>query len=610
MFYFMEKPLPPDSQNWRPIPHTDKYLVSNDGRIWSVESGKELKTKVAKTGYVNINLNYGVGTRFVHHLVAEAWIGPKPTPSHVIDHKDEDRTNNKASNLEWVTRRENTQRAGRSGTLGKRRQGRKCSLTPEQVYDARRRRADGESYASIGRSLNTNPSTIRNAVHGMFYGEYTEVPPLPLTSATHRTGAGGARNIGPQKPTDKHPSEFIEPLPNESWRRLEGNVNGYWVSDHGRIFSAKSRRLKKAVVNTKEQGYLRIQLRNTENGYTSFMLHRLVADYFLPPPPSPDHIVGHMNEDPQDARAENLCWISRRENAIRSDRFRKHGPTVGEIHNFIAEYARAEHDVSICGTSIDIFCPDKRIGFCYQDTLLSSERAGVGSRVLVQKQDAAKQEGIQLYFLFGNEWHDKQDIIKSMIKNKLCATSKRIGARKTLVQEVPTKQATSFLDENHVQGSVGARYKYGCYFEGELVALATFGVQRYGSKEENHYELIRYAVKQNLSVVGGFSRLLKHFVYTHKPEGIVSYADRRWSSGSVYETNGFSLARKANPNYFYFRPEEPHDLKSRVLFQKHKLPQLLERFDPRKTEFENMRDHGWDRIWDCGNLVYELSGLE
>ena len=33
---------------------------------------------------------------------------------------------------------------------------------------------------------------------------------------------------------------------------------------------------------------------------------------------------------------------------------------------------------------------------------------------------------------------------------------------------------------------------------------------------------------------------------------------------------------------------------------------MLEKYDPLKTEFENMIDNGWDRIWDCGNSKYVL----
>ncbi len=46
---------------------------------------------------------------------------------------------------------------------------------------------------------------------------------------------------------------------------------------------------------------------------------------------------------------------------------------------------------------------------------------------------------------------------------------------------------------------------------------------------------------------------------------------------------------------------------SRLQFQKHKLKNILENFDPNLTEWENMQLNGFDRIWDCGNLVFSYS---
>jgi len=43
---------------------------------------------------------------------------------------------------------------------------------------------------------------------------------------------------------------------------------------------------------------------------------------------------------------------------------------------------------------------------------------------------------------------------------------------------------------------------------------------------------------------------------------------------------------------------------SRNKFQKHKLEKQLDSFDPVKTEWENMKDNGYDRFWDCGNKVW------
>ena len=58
------------------------------------------------------------------------------------------------------------------------------------------------------------------------------------------------------------------------------------------------------------------------------------------------------------------------------------------------------------------------------------------------------------------------------------------------------------------------------------------------------------------------------------------------------------------PNYWYFKGNVLQ-LESRVKYQKHKLKSLLEFFDESKTEVENMKANGYNRIFDCGNLVYE-----
>ena len=39
-------------------------------------------------------------------------------------------------------------------------------------------------------------------------------------------------------------------------------------------------------------------------------------------------------------------------------------------------------------------------------------------------------------------------------------------------------------------------------------------------------------------------------------------------------------------------------------YQKHKLQNILENFDKDLTEWHNMKNHGYDRIWDCGNDVW------
>jgi hypothetical protein len=132
----------------------------------------------------------------------------------------------------------------------------------------------------------------------------------------------------------------------------------------------------------------------------------------------------------------------------------------------------------------------------------------------------------------------------------------------------------------------------------------TFGKCRFDKKHE--WELLRFCNKLGYHIPGGASKLLKYFERNYNPKSLVSYADRRWSQGKVYEKLGFTFSHASKPDYWYFCN---HDisLKSRIKFQKHKLKELLKTFDETKTEVENMKDNGYNRIFDCGNLVFEKS---
>ena len=117
------------------------------------------------------------------------------------------------------------------------------------------------------------------------------------------------------------------------------------------------------------------------------------------------------------------------------------------------------------------------------------------------------------------------------------------------------------------------------------------------------YEITRFCSKLGFRVIGGAGKLLAYFERMYTPKSLVSYADRRWSSGNLYERLGFRFIRNSPPNYWYFRGQSLV-LESRVKYQKHRLADVLEKFDPEKTEMQNMADNGYYAIYDCGNKVY------
>lgn len=196
----------------------------------------------------------------------------------------------------------------------------------------------------------------------------------------------------------------------------------------------------------------------------------------------------------------------------------------------------------------------------------------------------------------------KKHAWKSIILNKL-QLSNKIYARKCIIKEINSKDSKEFLNNNHLQGHINSSIKLGLFYENELISLMTFGKSRYNKKYE--YELLRYCNKKYVSVVGGASRLFKYFIKSYFPKNIISYCDLRYGNGNLYENLGMKLLRVSKPNYYYFRLNEKI-LYSRVKFQKHKLDNLLENFDSDLTEAENMFNHGFRRIWDSGNLVFEF----
>ena len=96
-------------EKWRPIAEYEGlYEVSNYGRVRSLKrattNGKVLHPVADKDGYLKLSLSAnGKAKRyFVHRLVAEAFL-PKEAGKNVINHKDEVKSNNHVSNLEWCT---------------------------------------------------------------------------------------------------------------------------------------------------------------------------------------------------------------------------------------------------------------------------------------------------------------------------------------------------------------------------------------------------------------------------------------------------------------------------------------------------------------------------
>lgn len=88
-------------KEWREIDGFPNYMVSNTGEIKSLNYNKNDK----KSCYL-----------LIHRLVAQAFL-PNPNGCRIINHKDENRSNNSVNNLEWCSHKYNLNYGNRNSKL-------------------------------------------------------------------------------------------------------------------------------------------------------------------------------------------------------------------------------------------------------------------------------------------------------------------------------------------------------------------------------------------------------------------------------------------------------------------------------------------------------------
>ena len=248
---------------------------------------------------------------------------------------------------------------------------------------------------------------------------------------------------------------------------------------------------------------------------------------------------------------------------------------------------------------LDILIPDKKIAIEFNGLFWHSSEF-VDYKYHLNKTELCENKDINLIHIFEDEWFHKKEIVKSIIKSKLNIFDNILYARKCRINEIDSKTYKTFCNENHIQGSVNSAIKIGLFYNDELVSIMSFGGLRksLGSKsEEGTYEMLRYCSKLNTLILGGASKLFSFFIKKYQPNKIISFSDKRFFNGEVYNQLNFNFSKNTDPNYFYVIDY----LKRENRFKYRKDVLIKEGFDKEKTEFQIMEERGIHRIYDCGN---------
>jgi hypothetical protein len=250
---------------------------------------------------------------------------------------------------------------------------------------------------------------------------------------------------------------------------------------------------------------------------------------------------------------------------------------------------------------IDIFLPEFNLGLevngCYWHSHLFKT-----PDFHKQKSDFYISHGIKIFHIWEYQWCNpiKQNIIKSMLLNKLNLTPNKIFARKCVIKPVSSREYKEFCIHNHIQGHSPTQIKLGLYHNDILVACMGFSKLRVnlGNKlTEGKYELVRYCTLLNTNIVGGASKLLSHFEKTYTPQYLVSYSDNDYSSGNLYKSLNFQDGSFTNISYIYYE-NKSSTVKNRYVYRKSELVRMG--YDSKLTEFEITHQMGLYRLHNSG----------
>ena len=257
------------------------------------------------------------------------------------------------------------------------------------------------------------------------------------------------------------------------------------------------------------------------------------------------------------------------------------------------------------GKELDIYMQEYNIAIEYNGLKWHSEQFGKDKNYHLDKTEKCQKNGIRLIHIFEDEWLEHKEVVKSKIKHILKKDNdlQKVYARKCVVKEIDKDTSREFLEKNHIQGFSPSTIYIGCFFNNELIGVMTFKKER---KEENKWELNRFATDITKQCVGVGGKLFQYFVKNYNPEYIKSFADRRWTldkDNNLYTKLGFELEKILKPDYHYvYGNKRIHKFN----FRKKNIIKLFKdkKFTLDMTEKEMMSYLNIFRIWDCGLFKY------
>lgn len=252
---------------------------------------------------------------------------------------------------------------------------------------------------------------------------------------------------------------------------------------------------------------------------------------------------------------------------------------------------------------LDLYLPDLGVAFefnGYQFHCSSLSEYAKPKTYHQRKTDECLSKGVRLYHI----WEDTPDYLcDSLILSKL-GLCERVYARECIIVKLPN----GWFSDRHVDGDCVSQLRFGLAKDDKVVCGISF-------RFNNGYaEIARFSNEIGVTVVGGYSKLLKHSIPLIVERGfrqLVSFCNRDLSpdaSNTVYVKMGFRLVGQ-HLSYKYYNQKTGREVVSRQLMTKAILSNRLEQMGishTGMTEEDMAKLLGYSRVYNSGTFKFVM----